>query len=63
MLRQVFKTQFFVVAVLKYLHECILQFLLAPQHHYNRMLKLYLEMKKDDLILMFSFAKEFLWVH
>jgi hypothetical protein len=27
------------------------------------MLKLYLEMKKDESILMFSLAKELLWAH
>jgi hypothetical protein len=38
-------------------------FLLAPQQPYNRMLKLYLEMKKDDSTLMISFAKELLWAY
>jgi hypothetical protein len=32
--------------------------LLRPQQHHNRMLKLYLEMKKEDSTLMFSFAEK-----
>ena len=37
--------------------------LLAPQQPYNRVLKLYFEVKKDDFTLMFSLAKELLWAH
>jgi hypothetical protein len=37
--------------------------LLTPQQLHNRMLKLYVEMKKDESTLMLSFAKELLWAH
>jgi hypothetical protein len=37
--------------------------LLTPQQLYKKMLKLYLEMKKDDSTLMLSFARELLWAH
>jgi hypothetical protein len=38
-------------------------FLLIPQQLHNRMLKLYLEMQKDESIVILSFAKELLWAH
>ena len=38
-------------------------FLLTPQQLHSRMLKLYLEMRKDESTLMLSFAKELLWAH
>ena len=37
--------------------------LLTPQQLHNRMLKLYMEMKKDDSTLMFFLTKELLWPH
>jgi hypothetical protein len=50
-------------AVLFLQSACCYKFLLTPQLLHNRMLKLYLEIMKDESILILSFAKELLCAH
>ena len=52
----------FVIVFLKYMNLSYNSYV-APKQPYNRMLKLFFEVKKDDFTLMFSFAKELLWAH